>query len=185
MTFLQGGVVVVLAVPITLVAVWALHRRGWSALRLAIVAAFAAYLSGVAMQTLFPVVLGNVAGRSHIALHDVVHLRVLEGVFNSASTRQQAFLNVVLGIPFGVLVPLLGVRSVSKVLVLGLLFALSIEGLQLVEDVVYRTEFRTADINDVLLNWLGVAIGLAAFVVAATAVSWWPWRARGELPGPS
>lgn len=182
MTLLEGGYLVPFAIPLTAVVVWALDRRGWSPRRLVAVVAFAIYLSGVAMQTLFPIMVGDDPGRPPVPLRDIVHLRLFEAVFNSAGNRQQAFLNVVLGIPFGVLLPLVGVRSVWKVLVLGLLFAVAIEGLQLVEDVVYRTEFRTVDINDVMLNWLGVSIGLAMYLVAAVVFRWLPGRGRGDLP---
>ena len=68
------------------------------------------------------------------------------------------------------------------VLLLGLLFALTIEGLQLIEDCGLRTEFRTVDINDVALNWLGVAIGLAVYVLAAGALTWWLAARRQRVP---
>ena len=78
-----------------------------------------------------------------------------------------------------VLVPALGVRSHWKLLALGLTFPLLIEGFQLVENVIYRAEYRVVDINDVILNWIGVGIGFAVFALLAQVFGRFRAAARG------
>lgn len=147
-----------------LVWVWMRGRassdvRTWSAVL------FVVYLGLVVSLTLFPITIGE-TGRPEVArLRDLIHLQPLVDLNGSATARAQVGPNILLGVPFGVLVPALGVRSTWKLLALGLAFPLAIEGLQLVENIVYRAEYRVVDINDVILNWIGVAIGLVAFAV--------------------
>ena len=102
--------------------------RTWSAVLLMV------YLGLVISLTLFPITLGD-TGRPEVArLRDLVHLRPITDMVGSATARAQVGPNILLGMPFGVLVPALGVRSRWKLLMLGLAFPLAIEGLQLVEN---------------------------------------------------
>jgi glycopeptide antibiotics resistance protein len=163
---LESGLLVPFGVPITGIAVFTLYRRGVAPWRLLVVVAFAVYLGGVASETLFPVELGGGAGVGHLDL-STVHLEPFKLLADTDVQRRQALLNVILGIPFGILVPLMGHRRWWVVAILGLLFAVAIESLQLLEDLLAGSAYRTVDVNDVILNWLGVIIGLACFLVAA------------------
>lgn len=71
-------------------------------------------------------------------------------------------LNVVMCIPFGILVPFIwkGVRSFPRVIAAGALFSLLIEASQLLT-------FRSTDVDDVILNTLGAAIGYGIFRLCA------------------
>ena len=80
-----------------------------------------------------------------------------------AMTPTQYLGNVLLGIPFGFLVPFVWRMSLPKVLVAGLGFSLLIEALQwLATKLMVAFPSRAVDINDVILNTLGVLIGVAA-----------------------
>ncbi len=72
----------------------------------------------------------------------------------------------------------IGVRSVRKVLFWALLFALAIEGTQFALKLAYGFAFRVVDINDVMLNFLGIAVGLLVFVAVRA-----PYRRLGGGPG--
>lgn len=169
----DGDFVVPLAVLIGLgTGVW-LRGNGASWIRIATVVAFLAYLGLVVSLTLFPITLGPLSRPEVASLRSLIHMRLLDDLLRSETSRSQALPNILLGIPLGLLLPMLGLRSPWKVIVLGLGFGLGIEGLQFLEDVIYRAEYRTVDINDVALNWLGVAIGLAIFLAAAGAFRAW------------
>lgn len=177
---LEGGFLVPSALVIGLGAgVW-MRGNGASWFRIATVVALLAYLGLVASLTLFPITIGASDRPEVASLRSLIHLRLFEDLFRSETARSQAVPNILLGIPLGLLLPMLGVRSVWKVILLGLGLGLGIESLQFLEDVIYRAEYRTVDINDVVLNWLGVAIGLAAYLIAAAAVGQLrPGRQRG------
>jgi glycopeptide antibiotics resistance protein len=73
-------------------------------------------------------------------------------------------LNILLMIPFGFGLPFITDLRMKKIVVIGALFSIDIEFLQLVTGVIAKITFRVADINDVIFNTLGVAIGYILFV---------------------
>jgi glycopeptide antibiotics resistance protein len=52
----------------------------------------------------------------------------------------------------------------KKIVVMGALFSIVIELLQLITGFIAKMTFRIADINDVIFNTVGVAIGYILFV---------------------
>jgi glycopeptide antibiotics resistance protein len=75
-----------------------------------------------------------------------------------------SLLNILLLVPFGFGLPFITNLHMKKIVVIGMLFSIVIELLQLVTGVMARITFRVADINDVIFNTVGVAIGYALFV---------------------
>jgi glycopeptide antibiotics resistance protein len=72
--------------------------------------------------------------------------------------------NIVLFIPFGLLLPLISkYKTFKKIFVFALLFSISIELLQFI--VYYFGSFRSVDIDDVLLNAMGATIGFFVYTV--------------------
>jgi|SRR5688572_5711095 len=77
---------------------------------------------------------------------------------------QTSLLNILLLIPFGFGLPFITNLRMKKIVVIGALFSIVIELLQLVTGLVAQITFRIADINDVIFNTVGVAIGYILFV---------------------
>jgi glycopeptide antibiotics resistance protein len=75
-----------------------------------------------------------------------------------------SLLNILLLIPFGFGLPFITNLHMKKIVVIGVLFSVVIEFLQLVTGFMARITFRVADINDVIFNTVGVAIGYILFV---------------------
>jgi glycopeptide antibiotics resistance protein len=75
-----------------------------------------------------------------------------------------SLLNILLLIPFGFGLPFITDFRMKKIVVLGALFSIGIELLQLITGRVAKITFRIADINDVIFNTAGVAIGYILFV---------------------
>ena len=75
-----------------------------------------------------------------------------------------SLLNILLLIPFGFGLPFITNYRMKKVVVIGALFSIVIEFLQLLTGYVAKITFRIADINDVIFNTVGVAIGYILFV---------------------
>ena len=120
-------------------------------LRLALVA----YLAAVVSVTLFPfqVIIGKYAGGITFSSLQLVPLLGLDPT-NFA-------LNVILFVPFGLLFPLLSARGTAgRTVVAGMLTSLTIEILQLLH-AVFLDGGRATDINDLIANTLGAAIGYA------------------------
>jgi glycopeptide antibiotics resistance protein len=76
-------------------------------------------------------------------------------------------LNILLFVPFGLGLPFIADIHMRKLLVLGALFSLAIELLQLVTGIIAGITFRIADVNDVIFNTAGTAVGYSLFVVFA------------------
>ena len=75
-----------------------------------------------------------------------------------------SLLNILLLVPFGFGLPFITDLRMKKIVVIGALFSIVIEFLQLVTGFIAKITFRIADINDVVFNTVGVAIGYIIFV---------------------
>lgn len=134
------------------------------------VAIFAIYLVGLAHFALLPLTFDPRAPDEvgPIDLGRLIELRpfFLSGV--EAMPMSQAVLNILLTVPFGFGLPFLRRLRARDVLAIGVLFCIGIEMAQLLADALYLAlPTWSIDINDVLLNSLGVALGYAAFRLAS------------------
>ena len=75
-----------------------------------------------------------------------------------------SLLNILLLIPFGFGLPFITNFHMKKIVVMGALFSIGIELIQLITGSIAKMTFRIADINDVIFNSIGVAIGYLLFV---------------------
>ena len=75
-----------------------------------------------------------------------------------------SLLNILLLIPFGFGLPFITNFRMKKIVIMGALFSIVIEFLQLITGLMAKITFRIADINDVIFNTVGVVIGYILFV---------------------
>jgi len=75
-----------------------------------------------------------------------------------------SLLNILLLIPFGFGLPFITNFRMKKIVVIGMLFSIVIEFLQFITGFMAKITFRIADINDVIFNTVGVAVGYILFV---------------------
>jgi glycopeptide antibiotics resistance protein len=78
-----------------------------------------------------------------------------------------SLLNILMMLPFGFGLPFITDFRFKKVVAGGLLFSIAIEASQLITGFMADTTFRVADINDLIFNTVGVALGYALFVAFA------------------
>lgn len=76
-----------------------------------------------------------------------------------------SLLNILLFVPFGFLLPFFTKINMTKVVIIGALLSISIELAQLLTGLLAKTTFRVADINDLLFNITGAAIGYGLFML--------------------
>ncbi len=77
---------------------------------------------------------------------------------------ETSLLNILMMMPFGFGLPFVTNFRMKKVVVAGLLLSIVIEFLQFVTGFLANTTFRVADVNDLVFNTIGVAIGYMLFV---------------------
>ena len=75
-----------------------------------------------------------------------------------------SLLNILLLVPFGFGLPFITNHRMKQVVGIGALFSIAIEFVQFMTGFMAGITFRVADINDVLFNTTGVAIGYLLFV---------------------
>jgi glycopeptide antibiotics resistance protein len=75
-----------------------------------------------------------------------------------------SLLNVLMMVPFGFGLPFITNFRMKKVVVAGLFLSIGIEFLQLLTGFTSNTTFRVADINDLIFNSVGAAIGYILFI---------------------
>lgn len=77
---------------------------------------------------------------------------------------ETSLLNILLFIPFGFGLPFITKLNLNKIITIGALLSLIIELLQLVTGLLAKITFRIADINDLIFNTIGTAIGFLLFL---------------------
>ena len=138
-------VVLPLALLAVCVAVWRMRRDA----RLLLAAlALIVYLAALVATTLFPLVIAP----------ELAGLRVYLVPFGAL--EPSVFLNLLLTVPLGFLLPLaLPRRRAGTAIVAGLAIVVGIELVQFVTSLVWGSS-RVADINDVIVNTAGLLIGV-------------------------
>lgn len=85
----------------------------------------------------------------------------------TAADLPTSLLNVLMLIPFGFGLPFVTALRARGVVLAGALFSAGIELLQLATGLMAGITFRVADVNDIIFNTAGAAIGYAAFAMFA------------------
>jgi glycopeptide antibiotics resistance protein len=99
---------------------------------------------------------------------NIVPLETISVAFRYGLDRQQGRVllgNVLAFAPFGVFLPLIwpGRRSLISVIAAGLAISLAAETVQLALSLTLGTPYRVADVDDVIINVLGVALGYGLY----------------------
>jgi glycopeptide antibiotics resistance protein len=77
---------------------------------------------------------------------------------------QTSLLNILMMAPFGFILPFIADYRMKKVVVSAMLFSLAIELTQWLTGRLAGVTFRVADVNDVIFNTLGAAVGYVLFL---------------------
>lgn len=136
---------------------------------------FIVYLTAVFAITLFPILLdekieyfGDITWYNFIPFKTVISM--MSGGLNATAVIQ-IWGNICLTVPLGIFSMIfLKKHKWYKFLALGLLFAVSIEVLQLVIGLVIDNMYRTVDIDDVILNLTGFFIGCKIYKILPTCI---------------
>ncbi|SDU90763.1 Glycopeptide antibiotics resistance protein [Microlunatus sagamiharensis] len=174
----QAGPVLV-PVLVGVVVVWLLalgHREALTGARALTVLVTSAYGAAVLAVTFFPMTLVLGRGAAHPGW--LASVNVVPG---AGLDVRNLVLNVVMTLPLGLLVPfVLRARSVAGVATVGLVVSGAIETAQWVGTVLLGMT-RTADVDDLVANVTGAALGAALLSVVASLAG--PALERFALPG--
>ena len=180
---LGGSVVYLAAIPAVL-AVLALRLGTWRTVVALIAVAHVAVLVSVALFPLpvDPVLLAN--GHAYAASTageglNLVPFRTIKSQLAagaSAAGRREALLNLFVLAPAGIYLPMLvpRLRTWRTFLPVAIVVGGSIEAAQLAMSLVVGFRYRTIDVDDWILNTVGLLIGYAA---------WRLWRSMAERRG--
>ena len=91
-----------------------------------------------------------------------------------------SLLNILLFVPFGFGLPFITRFRMKKIVLIGMVVSIAIELLQLVTGLMAHLTFRVADVNDVIFNTVGVAIGYVLFIAFAPMVRRVPHSLAGS-----
>lgn len=141
------------------------EKPSW--LREIVLCLFVLWCAGTASQTIIPKFEFGISGfgivASRIREVNLIPFKVIANTYREAfvnGVRSYFFINflgnIMMFMPFGFFVPLLWDRSNGKVILLGCLASVFIEVCQLFL-------YRSTDIDDVILNVIGVVLGLLIF----------------------
>lgn len=167
---LQPGILYLIAVPLYLIFVVIGIRKRFSLQRHLVVLLLLAYGLGVISVTLFPLpVQKSVLERRRSPdypnpKHNFVPIVDLVKDARLTNLRTAAKIiggNVLLFIPLGVLLPVLNRRfnNLSSIFLSGIIGSATVEGLQLLISLILGFNYRTFDVDDIILNTLGAITG--------------------------
>jgi glycopeptide antibiotics resistance protein len=98
---------------------------------------------------------GQTAGKS---------LNLIPLIMLTPQDLETSLLNILMLVPFGFGLPFITNFRLKKIVLIGALFSIVIELLQLITGFITEITFRVADINDVIFNTIGVAAGYILFI---------------------
>jgi len=142
------------------------RRKQKSWIQMIIQASFYIYIFAVLNLTIYFILFRRMAGSEWLhnlllRLHNGINL-IPFTIFNKYSiVDRQIIGNLIMLAPLGIYLPILysKVSDYSKVILIGILTSLSIEIIQLL------TSFRSADIDDIILNSIGIVIGFSLYKI--------------------
>lgn len=155
-----------LALLLLILALLRLRGRGWAGLFFA--ALFGLYLLVVIKTAIFPIHVppaGEAGSEPFVPNINLVPF--YSACWPGRLCLTEMIGNVLLTLPFGFLLPFVARFRARHILWLGPLVGMVLEGTQLILSLVLRSAFRAVDINDVLLNTLGVWLGYGLFLLFA------------------
>ena len=188
---LTGIVVYPVAAALAALVAWRAARAGQPAFIVAMRALFVLYLGWVVSATLFPLPVHpgvaelEAAGRGVTV--GLTPLASIGDVVRHGTGFAQTWIlggNVLTLAPFGFLLPFAAPRLASwrRMALAALLFPLAIELSQLAVSLALGYSYRVAEVDDVLLNFVGVLLGYALFVLVRGSVAT-PALSAPESPG--
>ena len=131
---------------------------------------FIAYLTVVATITLFPILIDEkIEYFGDITWYNIIPFRTITGILQNGldiTSIIQILGNILIAVPYGVFVLLL-LQNPNwwKMLLLAFAFTASIELSQLTIGLLIDNMYRNVDIDDIILNMLGVYFGYLIYKV--------------------
>jgi len=177
---LIGVVVYPFAAALAVLVGWRAARGGQRAFVVAMRALFVLYVGWVVGATLFPlpiraaVVSLESAGQGVSV--NLVPLASIRETLRGGTLFAQAWViggNILTLAPFGFLLPFVAPRLATwgRMALAALLFPLAIELSQLAISLLLGYSYRLTEVDDVILNAVGILLGFSAYVVARQHVS--------------
>ena len=155
---------------IMLITILIMYRRKKPASRIVLTAVFILYITGVICLTFFPVDYTDVVDENFDVFNNTIKLIPFE-IITGMIQKYDLFVfmvevggNILMTIPFGLMLPLL-IPEKKKVFYPLMFFAFTfgIESMQLLIGFLLGTFYRTADVDDIILNFTGAMIGFLIF----------------------
>ena len=174
---LRREILYFIAVPLYLIVLVVSIRKRFSLQKHLVVLMLLVYCLGVISVTLFPLPVQKSVLESRRSPddsnphHNFVPIVDMVKVARGGNFRTFARViggNVLLFVPLGVLLPVLNRKfnSLSHILLSGLLGSVAIEGSQLLISLVLGFNYRTFDVDDIILNTLGTVVGFCLLQLA-------------------
>ncbi len=178
---LRADFLYLVSIPLYLIILVVSAKKKVSSRKHIIIFLFFVYCLAVISVTLFPLPVQksvlerrrspDYPNRKHNFV-PIVNLVKAAGLADFRTVARVMGGNVLLFIPLGVLLPVLNTRfnSLSSILLCGILGSLTIEGSQLLISLMLGFNYRSFDVDDIILNTLGAIIGYCFLRLLAPAV---------------
>jgi len=128
------------------------------------------YITGVISITIFPIIFDS---ETMFFTEDVINLSpfstIHELIFDNSNTETvllQLVGNIIMCVPFGIAFPfIIKHKNIFLYLIDAIIFPVIIEIVQLTICLISNSFYRTIDIDDVILNFVGVLVGYFIYMI--------------------
>lgn len=125
------------------------------------------YICLVLCVTLMPfrIPLPGIMGTNNLFLESINWVPFRDVIEQNGNAVREVILNIIMMIPFGVLLPQIKKYRMGRTVFCGFLFSLGIETMQLMYVWAGGATARSFDVTDLITNTLGTVIGYCCFKV--------------------
>lgn len=157
---------------IVILFIWLIYsyKNNLNHFRIMIISVFILYMTAVISITFFPLTYDPSLKQASDVLSQRLILKPFQTTISYVCLSNPFVIfvqlggNIIMTIPFGIMLPMIAKnKKIYFYLLLILALPLFIETSQLVLGIILQTFYRTADIDDVIYNFLGGMIGLSIY----------------------
>lgn len=153
--------------------VYSIKKRNFSIQQHFFILLFLIYLNILIKITLFPIpydkrfINYNIVNQYGVHFNFIPFMFIKDLLKDFAMNSRAVFGNIALFMPLGYLMPLIfkKVNNLANAALVGLIFALGVEGSQLVISLILGFNYRSVDIDDLILNTTGTVIGYLIIIL--------------------
>lgn len=151
------------------------YKKKYRYCKFVFIAALILYILSIIQITMFPIYIMDKdqikAIREELGssfkYYQIIPFKTIRNTLINSAWKKQILGNIIMFIPLPIFIGFMNKKNICfiRILLLGISFSVGIESIQLIINIIVKFPSRVADIDDIILNSMGVLIGLILFAI--------------------